>query len=89
MSVRVLQCSGGWGRQSQERPVSVRALQCSGGWYSGGWGGSKVASKCVCVFCNIGLYPLFKEGLVCENAPCDITLDKHGCVHGDASFTMA
>ena len=32
MSVRALQYSGGWGRQSQERPVSARALQDSGGW---------------------------------------------------------
>ena len=30
--MRALQYSGGWGRQSQERPASVRALQCSGGW---------------------------------------------------------
>ena len=30
--MRALQYSGGWGRQSQERPVSVRALQYSGGW---------------------------------------------------------
>ena len=49
----VLCSSSGWGRQSQERPVSVRALQYSGGWgrqsqerpvsvralqCSGGWG---------------------------------------------------
>ena len=32
VSVRALQYSGGWGRQSQERPVNVRALQYSGGW---------------------------------------------------------
>ena len=32
MSVCALQYSGGWGHQSQERPVSVRALQYSGGW---------------------------------------------------------
>ena len=28
--MRALQYSGGWGRQSQERPVSVRALHYSG-----------------------------------------------------------
>ena len=30
--MHALHYSGGWGRQSQERPVSVRALQYSGGW---------------------------------------------------------
>ena len=45
VSVRALQYSGGWGRQSQERPVSVRALQYSGGV---GTSVSRETSECVC-----------------------------------------
>ena len=45
MSVCALQYSGGWGRQSQERPVSVRALQYSGGV---GMSVSRETSECAC-----------------------------------------